>query len=144
MDKTLYFNHPFNSELSFLRLCKEVNKYGKLIIGFDFDNTIFDYHNNGGNYSEVISLLQECKNQGHVLCLYTSESDSKKLEWKIDYCKHFNIEPNYVNESPVLREASKPFFNILLDDRAGLEESYMILKKVVKYVNTKLNKSGEE
>lgn len=143
MENTLHFNHPFNAESSISRLCEEVDKYGKLIIGFDFDNTIFDYHNTGGNYSEVISLLQECKRQGHTLCLYTTEPDPGRLHWKVEYCRHFKIEPDYLNESPLFKGTVKPFFNILLDDRAGLEESYMILKRVINYVNTKSNKLRE-
>lgn len=50
------FNHPFGKEAC--RLLEEYHKYGKLIVAFD--NTIFDYHNNGGDYSEVINLLNKC------------------------------------------------------------------------------------
>lgn len=125
--------HPFNTEACIDRLKKEYETHGKLVVGFDFDNTIFDVHNNGGNYSEVIKLLQECKKLGFVLCLYTAELREFWLKWKVDYCKHFGIEPEYVNESPLLPGTSKPFFNILLDDRAGLESAYEVLTKVVDY-----------
>lgn len=36
-----------------------------------------------------------------------------------------------INQSSVLPKSYKPYYNILLDDRAGLEESYEILKYVV-------------
>ena len=113
-------------------------------MGFDFDNTIFDIHNNGGNYSDVINLLRECKKLGFILCLYTAELREDWLKWKVQYCGHFGIEPDYINESPLLQGTKKPFFNILLDDRAGLESAYETLKTVIDYANSKSNKQGEE
>lgn len=80
------FNHPFGKEACKKRLLEEYKKYGELIVAFDYDNTIFDYHNNG------------------------------ELQ---------------INQSSVLPKSYKPYYNILLDDRAGLEESYEILKYVV-------------
>lgn len=137
-------NHPFFNAGATERLIKEYETHGKLVVGFDFDNTIFDVHNNGCNYSDVINLLRECKRLGFVLCLYTAELREDWLKWKIGYCKHFGIEPDYVNESPLLPGTKKPFFNILLDDRAGLESAYITLKEVVEYANSKSNKCREE
>lgn len=124
--------HPFiDEERCFSRLKDEYDRHKKLVVGFDFDNTIFDVHNNGGNYSDVISLLQRCKELGFILCLYTSESDKEHLAWKVHYCEHFKINPDYINESPLLPGTTKPFFNVLLDDRAGLGSAYRSLKLLV-------------
>ena len=136
--------HPFFNTGATERLINEYETHGKLVVGFDFDNTIFDCHNNGCNYSDIIDLLRECKKLGFVLCLYTSEFNQGWLKWKIEYCKHFGIEPDYTNESPLLQGTKKPFFSILLDDRAGLESAYLTLKAVVNYANSKSNKQGEE
>lgn len=115
------------------RLKCEYHKYKKLVIGFDFDNTIFDVHNEGIDCSDIISLLQEAKKIGFILCLYTAELRSDWLDWKVKYCEHFGIKPDYVNESPLLQGTDKPFFNLLLDDRAGLQSAFSILQKVIKY-----------
>lgn len=136
--------HSLNTEGATKRLISEYEAHGKLVVGFDFDNTIFDVHNKGINCSEIISLLQECKRLGFTLCLYTAELREDWLRWKMDYCRHFGIAPDYVNESPLLPGTRKPFFNILLDDRAGLESAYQTLKQVVIHANSKLNQSGEE
>lgn len=136
--------HSLNTVGAIKRLILEYEAHGKLVVGFDFDNIIFDVHNSGINCSEVISLLQECKKLGFILCLYTAELREDWLKWKVDYCKHFGIEPDYVNESPLLPGTKKPFFNILLDDRAGLESAYQILKQVVTYANSKFSQSREE
>lgn len=135
------FDHPYDFRGSLSRLIKELDTHGNLVIGFDFDNTIFDVHNNGGNYSQMISILQECKKRGWTLCLYTAELREDWLKWKVDYCKHFGIEPDYVNESPLLKGTKKPFFNLLLDDRAGLEGAYFMLKQLINYADSKLNKA---
>lgn len=136
--------HPFFNTGAIERLIKEYETHDKLVVGFDFDNTIFDIHNNGGNYSDVINLLRECKKLGFILCLYTAELREDWLKWKVQYCGHFGIEPDYINESPLLQGTKKPFFNILLDDRAGLESAYETLKTVIDYANSKSNKQGEE
>lgn len=125
--------HSLNTEGAIKRLKAEYETHGKLVVGFDFDNTIFDVHNKGVNCSEIIELLQECKKLGFTLCLYTAELREDWLQWKVNYCNHFGINPEYVNESPLLPGTKKPFFNILLDDRAGLESAYLTLKEVVEY-----------
>lgn len=142
--KDVAFYHPFCYSGSFGRLCQELDTHKKLVIGFDFDNTIFDVHNKGGDYSQVISVLQRCKELDWTLCLYTAELREDWLKWKVDYCKHFGIEPDYVNESPLIKGTKKPFFNLLLDDRAGLEEAYTLLIKVIDYADSKSNQQGEE
>lgn len=131
--------HPFFDQGCIDRLKKDLDTHGKLVIGFDFDNTIFDSHNQGGDYKLLIDILKECKDIGWTLCLYTAEPDEDWLNWKIKYCKYFGIEPDYVNGSPLLKGTKKPFFNLLLDDRAGLQSAYIILKAILDYANIKSN-----
>lgn len=136
-------NHPFNDKGAAERLLQEYRKYKTLIVGFDFDNTIFDFHQNGGDYSEVIELLRECRRLRFNLCLFTIED---RMDWKYKECCKLGIKPDYVNESPVVFEngGNKPYFNIFLDDRAGLESAYRILKQVVEYANTESDEPSEE
>ena len=141
--------HPFNQQACLERLKNEYDKYGKLIVAFDFDNTIYDFHKNEGNYSEVIDLLKECIKLEFDLILFTVDEDpdkvSEKVRWLVSNdlwsykSSHF-----FVNTGPLFSRSRKPYYNILLDDRAGLEESYNILKQVVDYANSKFSKSGEK
>lgn len=71
------FNHPFGKEACKKRLLEEYHKYRKLIVAFDFDNTIFDYHNTGGDYSCVIELLKECSLLGFEMILFTTDDYGK-------------------------------------------------------------------
>lgn len=136
------FNHPFGKEACKKRLLEEYKKHGKLIVAFDFDNTIFDYHNNGGDYSEIIHLLNRCYKLGFYLVLFTCEENLIELQTKQKQTAEIlGLDENfklYINESPIFTKSRKPYYNILLDDRAGLEESYEILKYVVDEI-TKLN-----
>lgn len=127
------FIHPYCDDGCITRLIDEYHKYKSLVIGFDFDNTVFDYHNNGQCYAQVIDILKQCKDLGFTLCLCTSELDPEWLDWKVKYCEHFGIKPDYINESPILKGTKKPFFSILLDDRAGLQSAFLILQSVIKY-----------
>ncbi|QIN96398.1 hypothetical protein DAC17_99 [Bacteroides phage DAC17] len=113
------------------RLVREWNKYeGKLVVAFDFDNTIFDYHNAGLDCHQVIGLLGKCSDLGFIMVLFTANDDAKKLAWMKEYCEHYGIRVDYINESPVM-QTKKPYYNILLDDRAGLDSAYTILEDAV-------------
>lgn len=140
-------DHPFDTLHCICRLKEEYNTHGNLVVGFDFDNTIFDCHGKGGNYMSVINLLKQCKALGLTLCLFTAELRKDWLDWKIKYCEHYGIKPDYVNESPLIPGTKKPFFSILLDDRAGLESAYNTLTAVISYIQNdapKFNRSEQE
>lgn len=124
-----------NNNASIDRLIGEYKKHGNLIIGFDFDNTVCNTDNLWvSDTAQIIDLLRECKELGFTLCLYTISTSEEWLKWKVKYCEYFGITPDYVNNSPVLNEDRKPFFNILLDDRAGLVSSVVILGEVIKCI----------
>lgn len=142
-------NHPYNTTACAGRLYQDYRKHNNLIVAFDFDNTIFDYHNNGGNYSEVINLLKECSDLGFTMILFTANDSKTKLDWMWEYCNIYGIRVDYINESPVMNTV-KPYYNILLDDRAGLESAYETLSLAVNAIknliiedaNTKSNPKG--
>lgn len=98
----------------------------KYVIAFDYDNTVFDYHKRGENYEEIINVLRLCKKHGCTLVLLTCR------DMKSDYCEVMNylsekgIVPDFINETPEwmqFRNSHKVYYNILLDDRAGLQET---------------------
>lgn len=66
----------------------------------------------------------------------------------LEYCKHYGIRVDYVNESPIMK-TRKPYYNILLDDRAGLQESFGVLDTLIyriknNHASIKFNKTREE
>ena len=59
MGELKYINDPFmNRERVKDRLRKEFEKYGKLIIAYDFDYTVHNYHNEGYTYEFISELLR--------------------------------------------------------------------------------------
>jgi hypothetical protein len=119
-----------NYEQVLNRLLDQYQEHGNLIIAFDFDNTVFDYENDGDTFPKLEKLLRFLKSLGFHLMLYTG-NEGKRLEEIVKYCKKRRYEPNYVNENPLMK-TRKPFWNILLDDRAGLKETY---KTVIDFLN---------
>lgn len=114
------------------RLISEYNKYGSLIIAYDFDSTVFDYYQNGSTFDEVINLLRECKKMGFHLTVFTSCNDDRFPEIK-DYLTKNNIPFDGINETPdfIPFKGRKVYFNILLDDRAGLSSAFHQLWTVI-------------
>jgi hypothetical protein len=131
---------PFSSEDLKLRLYEEYQKHKALFIAFDFDNTIFDYHNSGRDFHDVITLLKRCSEQGHKMILFSSNEDPERINFMCQYCRHFGIRIDYVNENPIVcRGCRKPYYNILLDDRAGLTEAFDTLLDVVIQIEKEKN-----
>ena len=127
-------NDRYFSQLECIkRLVDDYKKHGNLLIAFDFDNTVFDYFNTGERFPKMEKLLRFLKSKGFHLILFTG-NEGEKLETIVEYCKSHGYEPNYINESPVMK-TRKPYYNILLDDRAGLRESYETLVITLNILN---------
>lgn len=115
------------------RLWQEYLKYGSLVIAFDFDNTVFDFHNKGASYEQVIKLLWEAhKLEFHLICWTGCENETKVN----DYLTVNAIPFDSINENPYFYrqkegDPRKIYYNLLLDDRAGLIESYNLLKRLI-------------
>ncbi len=132
-------NSYLNNQKAVDRLVKEYKEHKNLVIGFDFDCTIYDYHKEELDLYPVIEILQRCSNLGFTMCLHTLVNVNAEMTLfdKIKHCKSLNIKVDYINSSPILNEQpetinSKPFYSILLDDRAGLLASYEILLQTLK------------
>ena len=133
------FNHRCSNSGMIERLYKGYLKYGTLYIAFDFDNTIWDYDKFGDNYEDnpdavhwdIVELLRGCKKIGLKLILWTSCPKIEDEITKNDLCRAWGIEPDYINCSPLSPGAKKPHFNLLLDDRAGLESAVQMLTKLL-------------
>lgn len=116
------------------RLVVEWVKHGKLIIAYDFDNTVYDLHDENLTFDFVNELLNRCKKIGATFVVYTHSTKSRHPQI-LSYLKDNNFPVDYINESPVDLTipgeggSYKIYYNILLDDRAGLRSSFLILDK---------------
>lgn len=129
-------NHLFlNPESAYNRLLAEYTKYGSIVVAFDFDNTVYDYHQQGLNCTEIIDLLQKLKAINCFLIVWTANEDVVFVE---NYCKSHQIPFDSINQNPPFftSNSRKIYYNELLDDRAGLRESFERLLKLYEYVKT--------
>jgi hypothetical protein len=109
-------------------------KHGNIIIGVDFDDTIFPFNKSKGNITrcaEVVALLKKVKSKA-IICLF-SVADAQSLVYKEHIMDLYGIKPQYVNESPMKNwgECNKPYFNIQMDDKAGLNETIRVLEDFI-------------
>ena len=132
--------HPFNTQGAKERLLNDYKKYGHLVIGLDFDNTIYDNSHTGKNMQEILDLIYRAQKLEFTICLYTAESNADNLAFKYNYLSDLGIKIKYINQSPLAIQSKKPFFSILLDDRAGLESACETLLYVIEYVENNQSK----
>lgn len=118
---------------SFLRLYNEYKKYGSLVIAYDLDNTVYDFHKKGETYFDVINLLKELKRVGCYMICFTANSDR---DFVVKYLTDNNIPFDAVNENPPFFKSDerKIYFNALLDDRAGLIQTYQELNLLINII----------
>jgi phosphoglycolate phosphatase-like HAD superfamily hydrolase len=117
------------------RLREDYLEHGSLFVAFDYDNTVFDYHNLGINYDQIVELLRDCKAFGFTMILFTG-NEGEKLDVIMEDLKSRKIPFDLINENPLMK-TRKPYYNILLDDRAGLFEAYTNLKKLINEIRNK-------
>ncbi|MBU2951089.1 hypothetical protein KO493_10315 [Tamlana agarivorans] len=117
------------------RLRKDYLEHNSLFVAYDYDNTVFDYHNQNINYDKIIELLRVCRSLGFTLILFTG-NEGEKLDHIKEDLQTRDIPFDLINENPLM-PTRKPYYNILLDDRAGLKEAYDNLKKLTDEIRNK-------
>lgn len=120
------------------RLYQEWEKYDSLIIAYDYDNTVFDYHGKGYSFESVIELIRECAKLNFHLIVFTS-CESDKYEEISNFLNANSIPFNAINETPefIASKGRKVYYNILLDDRSGLSSAYVQLWQVIYKIRLK-------
>jgi len=119
---------------SYERLKSEYDKYGSIVVAFDFDNTVYDFHKEGHTYDDVIQLLRNLKSIGCYLICFTA---SEEIEFIHNYLVYNKIPFDSINENPPFFKSNskKIYYNVLLDDRAGLIQIYWELTKLYNECN---------
>lgn len=115
------------------RLLAEYQAHLRLIVAVDFDDTVYDFHKAGHTYPEIEDLLRRCQALGFYIVLFTG---SHYTEWprQTAYLEKRGINIHAVNKNPIplpFGNHGKMYYNILLDDRAGLGQAYRTLIQVL-------------
>lgn len=128
-------NDPYlNTEMACKRLMDRWRAHKSLIVAVDFDDTVHDLHESGHQFPRVGNLLTECQNLGFKIVMF-SVSSEKRFPYIKDHMRElYGLEDVPVNADVVelpFGQCRKIFFNILLDDRAGLGQAVEILEKTI-------------
>lgn len=121
------------------RLWSEYVKHGRLIVALDVDGTVFDFHNQQATYPRVIQLMRECEALGFYIMVFTARG-SDTLPHAIEHVRSLGLTVASVNANPFplpYGNNGKPYYNVLLDDRAGLASAYATLRAVVDRIHGK-------
>jgi len=144
-----YFLTPSNN---LQKLIEDWQNYERLIIGIDYDSTLYPYREYEGEHcDEVCQLVRDLKEIGCFNILWTANKYPEKCaEW----CEAKGITIDAVNENApealdyFMREGyaeppRKLFFNCLLDNIAGLSETFNHLRTLVYLVKNGIIKKSE-
>ena len=119
-----------NREIVKDRLRNEYKKYGQLIIAYDFDYTVHSYREETWTYEFVMTLLREWRPYAKFV-VFTASPITRYAYIKT-YLKTHNLPYDKVNEEVFERQRSrKIYYNVFLDDRAGLGETAEILTELL-------------
>ncbi len=124
------------SDLVLKRLFKEYDSHPRLIIAVDFDDTVFDYSGRGSTHEKVLELLRKCKKANFYVVVFTA-SKPERFSFITEYMTEQGIEIDSINKNPIplpFGNHGKIYYNILLDDRAGLKDSCDVLSSLLEYV----------
>ncbi len=121
------------------RLFMDYIKHENLFIAFDFDHTVYDFNQDGSIFPKMEEMLLFLKKEPEYKLILFTAREGEKLDFAINYCKERGYEPDYVNENPIMN-TRKPYYNLLLDDRAGLGEAYNILHAITNFIIILKNK----
>ena len=115
------------------KLVAQYKEHGSLVIGVDFDFTLFNSLTKE-YYTDISDLVVEAQKLNCKLCLWTA--NTARLDRIQDKCKEHGLVFDYINESPInLGEHTvKPHFNLLLDDVASLGQTVEILQQTLKEI----------
>lgn len=127
---------PFlNDNKAVERLVMDYMKYGKLIIAYDYDSTVYDWHKRGDTFELVMNLLRECRDYAQFI-VYTHSNDDRHGEI-IEYLDSHDLPWDTINEGIIFvndKDEGKLFYSHFLDDRAGLRSAYLILDKALSII----------
>ncbi len=116
------------------KILGQYKEHGSIVIGVDFDFTIYDPDTHT-MHMDIVNLLIRSEQVGCKLCLWTA--NVSRLPYIIEKCQEVGLNFKWINESPIHIEhaVAKPHFNLLLDDTAGLGQAIEILTNLLSDIN---------
>lgn len=130
-----------DTEKSYCRLKEEFELHNRLIIAYDLDSTVFDYHHKNASYEMVKDLIRKYRDYAYFIIFTSSESD--RYDEIKEILEQEDLPYDSINDdAPFIPfKGRKVYYNILLDDRAGLHQTYHELLRLYQEVIVELERS---
>jgi hypothetical protein len=117
------------------RLFEEWKQHGNIIIGVDFDDTVspWKFSQSMLDSFNIIQLLKECQQVGAYIICFTACDSNRYIDIKNKF-EELGLDLSAINANAIdlpYGNNNKPYANIYLDDRAGLESALDILNKAL-------------
>lgn len=105
------------------------DEHNNIILAVDFDDTIYDWKSVGLSCDYVIDLVKRCQLYLNAkVMLFTCRIDDK-LDFAVRHCNEVGLDLWGINHHPEHGPTTgKPFYNVLLDDKACLENVCDVLE----------------
>ena len=105
------------------------DEHNNIILAVDFDDTIYDWKSVGLSCDYVVDLVKRCQNKLNAkVMLFTCRIDHH-LDFAVKHCNEIGLNLWGINYNPDHGFTNgKPFYNVLLDDKACLENVCDILE----------------
>ena len=114
------------------RLLKEYAKHPRLIVAIDFDSTVFPWKEDSDHH-RALSLIRRAQKAGFYIVVFTASSPDR-YQFMSAFLQERHIYVDSVNANPIplpFGNNGKIYYNLLLDDRAGLGQACDILEQVL-------------
>lgn len=116
------------------RLANEWAEHKRIIIGLDFDDTISPWKMATiEECNRVIEIVRIAQETGAFLTIHTACAP-ERYDYIKKYCLERGLKVDSINQNPIplpYGNVTKPYANIFIDDRAGLEEALIILSSAM-------------
>ena len=133
MDNLNFLTTKYRVEILYQQFLKNKN----LIIAVDFDSTIFPYHENDQffDFKYVINKLIQARALGMKIVVYSCSSPERYGEIR-EYCSQNGLTIDGINCNllPQYEGKGKIYYNLLLDDKAGLGQALDILVELIEKI----------
>lgn len=137
--------HPiFSEEYVFQDLVSTYNKHGRIIVAYDFDNTVYTKKPELKEFcNAVCRLLKDCSkypNDITMVC-FTCRTGEELVNTVIPFLEENNITHDIINrqvnglpDDMYSTLSCKVLYNIFLDDHCGILFTYKVLNQFVQWL----------
>lgn len=122
------------------RLLNEWKTHRRIIVAVDFDDTISPWGFKGNEHEDdlqkTIKTIKIAREVGAYIFIWSSCTPDR-FDYIKQYCKDLGLEIDAINDNPIelpYGKHKKIYYNILIDDRSGINESLSILEKCAYHI----------